>query len=145
MDTSPMPTEVAVRKALRQLCTDSVREAWLVKNRCRVLVDLAAVRTRANGGDAATSEELRDALVSYLDEVLDRLEQEQYQILLRIAMALEPQYRTMTAAERYAEVGRKFRGEGAKVVKAGTIRQHHTKKAVAALAPIIIADEAELR
>lgn len=131
-----VPREKEVRRALSRLVVQGVDAVWSPD--AQPLLRLPRVRARIDqlGEDRAAT-----ALREVLQEAINDLGPSQYRLLLTIVLGLGPQYKDLSAGEKRALAGRKFRG-GHKRVSAGTIRQHHEPRALDELASLLISDEA---
>jgi hypothetical protein len=143
-----IPKQATIEKVLGHLCTYALRKYWVVEQG-RLLMGLDCVRAHL-GADkvaAAGEEDLGAALVSYLEDAVEKIDSRQHRILLEVVLGLGAEqwqadsWRDQTATRRRAEAGRSFRGDGARPVTYGTIRQHHEPRAIRDLAEIICQDE----
>lgn len=130
---SGMPTEKEVRQALAKLVVHGVDAVWSPD--AQPLLRLPSVRARVVAlGESRAAQALREVL----QEAVADLGQSQYRLLLTVVLGLSPEYEDLSAGDKRAIAGRKFRG-GRKPVSAGTIRQHHEPRALDQLASLLIA------
>jgi hypothetical protein len=142
-----IPGHETVEKVLGHLCTYALRNYWVVEQG-RILMGLDCVRAHLREEAAAnTSEEdLGAALVSYLEDAVQKIDSRPHRIILEVVLGLgadrwkADSWRDQTATRRRAEAGRSFR-DGDRPVTYGTIRQHHEPRAIRDLAEIICQDE----
>jgi hypothetical protein len=143
-----IPKQETIEKVLGHLCTYALRKYWVVEQG-RLLMGLDCVRAHlgAESGANASEEDLGAALVSYLEDAVEKIDSRQHRIILEVVLGLgadtwkADNWRDQTATRRRAEAGRSFRGAGARPVTYGTIRQHHEPRAINDLADIIWQDE----
>jgi hypothetical protein len=130
-------TEAEIRKALSRLVTHGAAAEWVPD--AQPLLDLTVTRERvAELGEGGAGEALRDVL----RDAAASLGSSQYERLLNIVLALEPEYEGLAVTERREIAGAEFRG-GARPVASGTIRQHHEPRALDQLAAALVARELE--
>jgi hypothetical protein len=126
--------EQVVREALGRLCTRGV-EPWWVREQ-EVLLRLTCVSARVESSDDLDSRV--DALVEILRELVGRIRHLSHGSILWVVLGLEDRYLRMGSAEQRREcAGRIFRG-GERPVSAGTIRQHHEKRALDRLTAMLV-------
>src|SRR5215218_6284702 len=129
----PLPSEKEVREALAKLIVLGPDAVWSPE--VQPLLQLPAVQEKA---DELGADRPAQALKSVLQAAVDDLGESQYRVLLTIVLGLEPQYEFLSAGEKRAVAGERFRG-GARKVGAGTIRQHHEPRALDELATRLMA------
>lgn len=115
-----------VRRALSRLVSGGPESIWLPE--VQPLLELPTIKERLEAGEDA-GEALRQVLLDAIEE----LGQSQYRNLLEIVLGLTPDSESLSAGERRALAGERFRG-GQRPVTAGTIRQHHERRALTELA-----------
>ena len=141
--SSELAQRKTIRKQLGTLATGGAQTYWIL-DYSRQLLGLRCVRSHLDSDPPKDEKEFAAALTSYLRDAVDRVESRQYQIILRIVLAIEVDspWVGKTAKERRTAAGQQFRGEG-QVVTYGAIRQRQEKKALEALTDIIFGDERE--
>jgi hypothetical protein len=146
--SADMPTQQALARALGRLATYGLRRWWILE-KARLLLGLDCVRAHLPA-ESTREEDYADALRSYLDDAVQRMESPQYRTILEVVLGTgesrwnSKNWRKETAKVRRTEAGRRFR-PGEHAVSYGTIRQHHEPRAVSALAEIVWADERRAR
>lgn len=119
-----------VRTALSRLVAQGPRAIWLPE--AQPLLKLPAVRQRLEEGEGADA-----ALLFVLRDAVDQMGASQHGTILRIVLALDPEYEALSVRARREIAGKAFRG-GRKAVQPGTIRQHHEPKALDHLAELLV-------
>jgi hypothetical protein len=141
------PTKEAIQQVLGLLPTQGLKRWWILENG-RSLLGLDCVRAYVPKN--ATEEDYADALRSYLETAVERVESPQNRSILEIVLGLgddrwnSADWRGKSASERRAEAGRLFRGDEG-MVKGGTIRQIYEPRAIEELAAVVWHDENEAR
>jgi hypothetical protein len=120
-----------VRRALSRLVSGGPESIWLPE--VQPLLELPTVKERLEAGEDA-DEALRQVLL----DAIEGLGQSQYRNLLEIVLGLTPDSESLSAGERRALAGKRFRG-GQRPVTAGTIRQHHERRALTELTKRLLA------
>jgi hypothetical protein len=106
-----------------------------------VLIDLQQVQERLRRGSGVATPE--EAVVAALREAAENLPGPHRKIV-EIVLALDPDYRGMTAQARRELAGKEFRG-GARPVSGETIRQYHERQAIQMLADQLLERERDIR
>jgi hypothetical protein len=136
--------ERAIRTALGRLCTRGVEPWWVREQEELLALTCVSARASPSSSDSNISERA-DALVCILRELVGRMRRTSHGQILWIVLGLEEQYLSMgSAEERRKCAGEVFRG-GERPVSAGTIRQHHEKRALDRLTALLLEHERSVR
>jgi len=123
------------REALGSLCTRGIEPWWVREQEALLGLSCVAARAAPHADDADIRAE---ALVEILRELVGRIRHVSHGKILWIVLGLEEQYLRMSSAEeRRRCAGEAFRG-GERPVSAGTIRQHHEKRALDRLTEMLL-------
>jgi hypothetical protein len=148
LDEAPAEEEIAA--ALARLCTKALRTYWILEPEGRVLLGLDCVRGHLKP-NAKQDKDYAVALREYLEDRVQLVESSPYRTILEVVLGLgEPQWtqkswRHEKAKVRRAKAGQLFRSDDDETVEADTIRQHHERRAIRALAAIVYSDEMTAR
>lgn len=137
--SNPRSSKEEVKKALGSLVRFGVEGLWT--ERAAPLLDL---RTVTRGTAGLSHKEALQRVRENLEAAIQEVPSPQHQDLLRIVLGLDVETASMSAAERRAEAGRRFR-EGKRPVQGDTIRQYHEPQALEQLAAVLLRESAKSR
>lgn len=120
-----------LRVALTRVVRNGADAVWLPE--IQSLLELPAVQAAISG---PPPREPGDALRAVLKHAAQQLGRSQYRKLLTIVLDLDREYADLSVQDRRAVAGREFR-DGQRPVSAGTIRQHHERRALDQLAEVL--------
>ncbi|HXC46189.1 MAG TPA: hypothetical protein VNU24_06245 [Solirubrobacteraceae bacterium] len=141
-----LPDPIALKKELRLICRQP--RGWFIAENAHILMGLDCVRSHVVNGPVQDEEVYADAVRRYLELAVLKVPSPQYRTLLMVVLGLgddrwrKPEWRSKSLQERQDEAGRHIRKP--ETVKLSTVRAHQPK-AVEALVPIILEDEAVAR
>ncbi len=108
------------------------------------LLKLEIVRSRVQPHVEDSDAAIGGALVEVLNDAVEQIGSRKDRRVLRFVLPLRSEYVGTSARERRIAAGENIK-DGKKVVKWGTIRAHHEPKALARLAKVLVAMEADHR